>query len=114
MSELINRWFGRAARVPGMLACGLRHADGTTYSRAWEASPAEPLLNELWPRLTAIAEAAGGEAPELLRWTFDKHVVVAAPRPNGPTFFILLVRKTGEDEDAGVERLLQEFRALRG
>lgn len=114
MNELINRWFGRTVRVPGMLACGLRYADGTTFSRTWEVHLSEPLLNDVWTRLHPIAETAGVEAPELLRWTFDKHLVVAAPRANGPTFFILLARKSGDTEDAGLERLLHEFRALRG
>ena len=72
MSELINRWFSRTSRVPGMLACGLRYPDGATFSRTWEVHLTEPLLNELWTRLQPVAE------------------------------------------DAGLERLLHEFRALRG
>ena len=114
MSELINRWFSRTARVPGLLATGLRYADSTTFSRTWEVHLAEPLLNEVWTRLHPIAETAGVESAELLRWTFDKHIVVAAPRVNGPTFFVLLARRPDAKEEAGLERLLHEFRALRG
>lgn len=114
MSELINRWFSRTGRVPGMLACGLRYPDGNTFSRSWEVPLTEPLLNELWTRLHPITEVAGADAPESLRWTFDKNVVVGAARANGPTFFVLLARKSGEAEDAGLDRLLNEFRALRG
>lgn len=113
MSELINRWFSRTNRVPGMLACGLRYPDGSTFSRTWEAHLTETLLNELWTRLQPIGEVAETEAPESLRWTFEKNTVVAAARANGPTFFVLLARKSGEAEDPGLERLLHEFRALR-
>lgn len=114
MSELINRWFSRSARVSGILACGLRYPDGGTFSRTWEAHLTEALLNELWTRLHPIAELAVADAPESLRWTFDKNLVVGAARANGPTFFVLRGRKAGETEDAGLERLLNEFRALRG
>ena len=114
MSEVINRWFSRTGRVPGMLACSLRYPDGATFSRTWEVHLAEPLLNELWTRLQPIADVAGADAPESLRWTFDKNLVVGTVRANGPTFFVLLARKAGETEDAGLERLLNEFRALRG
>ena len=65
MSELINRWFSRTARVPGLLATGLRYADSTTFSRTWEVHLAEPLLNEVWTRLHPIAETAGVESAEL-------------------------------------------------
>jgi hypothetical protein len=114
VSELINRWFSRTGRVPGMLACGLRYHDGSTFSRTWEVQISESLLNELWTRLHPISEVAGVESAEMMRWTFDKNAVVAAARENGPTFFVLLAKKSGEAEDPGLERLLHEFRALRG
>jgi hypothetical protein len=115
VSELINRWFSRAARLPGMLACGLRYADGSTYSRTWELHLPEPLLNELWGRLMPIAEVATtAETPETQRWTFDKNLVVATARANGPTFFVLFTKKGEEPDAASVERLLNEFRSLRG
>jgi hypothetical protein len=114
VSELINRWFSRTGRATGMLACGLRYPDGSTFSRTWELHLPETLLNDIWTRLIPMAEVASAETPETLRWTFDKSVVVAASRANGPTFFVLLSKKGAEVDVAGVERLLNEFRALRG
>jgi hypothetical protein len=114
VSELINRWFSRTGRAAGMLACGLRYADGSTFSRTWELHLPEALLNDIWTRLMPMADVASMETPEALRWTFDKSVVVAASRTHGPTFFVLLSKKGAEVDMAGVERLLNEFRALRG
>jgi hypothetical protein len=114
MSELINRWFSRAARIPGMLACGLRYNDGIVFSRTWELHLPEPLLNDIWARLAPMTKVASAETPENMRWTFDKNIVVASARENGPTFFVLLSRKGEEPDAASVERLLNEFRALRG
>lgn len=113
MSELINRWFSRTARLPGMLACGLRYPNGTVFSRTWELHLPEELLRQIWERLVPIAQFAAADSAETQRWTFDKSIVTAAVRPDGSTLFLLLSNKGGELDAASVERLLNEFRALR-
>ncbi len=113
MSESINRWFSRTARLPGLSGCGLRYPDGTVYSRSWEPHLSEALLNEIWERLLPIAAVAAEGTPESLRWTFDKSLVLAATRPAGPTFFALFTRKPDQPDAPGFDRLLHEFRALR-
>ena len=64
--------------------------------------------------LWATFASARVETPERMQWTFERNTVAAAARAGGPTFYVLLSRKPGETDDAGVERLLHEFRALRG
>ena len=114
MSELINRWFSRAAQFNGVSACGLRYPDGAVFSRSWEAQFPEAMLNELWPRLVPIAEATGCTGAERLDWTFDAGIVTATTHPGGAIFFLLFNSKAGRRDTAGVERMLIEFRALRG
>lgn len=114
MSDLINRWFARAARVPGARAYGLRYSDGQTFSNTWEARFPESMLNQLWNRLTPVAELAGrGAALETRHWTFHHGLVIGAARPDGPAFFVLASKKGAELDEAGLNRLLSEFRALR-
>jgi hypothetical protein len=113
MSELINRWFSRATQFNGVSACGLRYPDGPVFSRSWEEQFPEPTLNELWPRLVPVSEAANGANAEKLEWTFESGSITAAVHPSGAIFFLLLANKTGARPAAGVERLLVEFRALR-
>jgi hypothetical protein len=114
VSDLINRWFGRAARVQGAVAYGLRYSHGSAFSRTWEARLTESVLIELWNRLAGIAEAATpDETPESLRWSFNGGTVIAAARPDGVIFFVLTSRKTDDLDQAGLNRLLSEFRALR-
>ena len=115
MSDLINRWFARAARVPGTRAYGLRYPDGRAFSNTWEARFPEAMLNELWQRLAPVAEMAGpDESPEALRWTFRDGLVMGAARPDGLVFFVLLSKQGVEPDASGLNRLLSEFRALRG
>jgi hypothetical protein len=114
MSELINRWFSRVARVPGMAACGLRYADSSVHSKSWEGHFSETVLNELWSRLLPMTEIAARETPDKLQWTFEGAVIVGAARVNGPTFFVILAKKREVADAAGTEKLLSEFRALRG
>jgi hypothetical protein len=114
MSDLINRWFGRAARVQGAMGYGLRYADGSAYSRTWEGRLTETVLTELWNRLALISEAATpGETPETLRWNFNGGTIIGAARGEGVIFFVLTSRKTEDLDQTGLNRLLSEFRALR-
>jgi hypothetical protein len=115
MNDLINRWFGRAGRIPGAFAYGLRYASAATYSHTWESRLSESVLNDLWNRLAPMAaiEASTVE-PELLRWAFNGASVVGAARPDGTMFFVLTSKKTEELDQEGLQRLLSEFRALRG
>ena len=114
MSELINRWFSRAIQFNGVVACGLRYPDGPVYSRSWDAQFPEPTLNDLWPRLVPLAEAVNSAKPETLEWTFESGIITATVHPSGAMFFLLLPNKTSARHTAGVERLLLEFRGLRG
>ena len=114
MSELINRWFSRTPRLPGMSACGMVHAEGAAFSKSWDEQYSDTVLNALWPKLAAIVDTAESRAAETLQWTFDGCVILGVPRQNGLMFFVLLSNKTGERDNAGVERLLAEFRSLRG
>ena len=114
MSELINRWFSRAARLPGVMAYGLRYPDASAFSNTWEPRLTAAVLNQLWNRLVAVsATTTKGETPDTLRWTFNSGTVVAAARPDGVTFFVLAPKKHEELDGAGLNRLLSEFRALR-
>jgi hypothetical protein len=114
VSELINRWFSRAMQFNGVAACGLRYPDGPVFSRSWDAQFPEATLNELWPRLVPVTETVNGANAEKLEWTFESGLVTAAMHPSGAIFFLLLTNKTGARQSPGIERLLVEFRALRG
>lgn len=115
MNELMNRWFGRLHRVNGVVAYGLRHVDGSTFSRTWEAQFAELELDQLWQRLTDITSAAipEGESPAGMRWTFQNHAASAVPRADGATFYALFTSKQDQVDQAGLERICSEFRGLR-
>ena len=114
MSELINRWFSRAAQFKGVSACGLRYPDGAVFSRSWDAQFPEAMLNELWPRLVPIAGTTGCAGAERLDWTFDAGMITATTHPGGATFFLLFNSQAGGPDAAGMERMLLEFRTLRG
>ena len=114
MSDLINRWFGRAGRLPGAFAYGLRYANGATHSHTWEPRLSEAVLKELWTRLTPMVSLDALErGAELLRWTFNGAHVIGTERTDGTTLFVLASKKPEELDQAGLQRLLSEFRALR-
>jgi hypothetical protein len=114
VSELINRWFSRAARLQGAVAYGLRYPDLTAFSNTWEPRLTEAVLNQAWNRLMTIsATATQGENPETLRWSFNGGTVIGTARMDGVTFFVVTSNRKEELDQAGLHRLLSEFRALR-
>jgi hypothetical protein len=115
MSDLINRWFGRAARLPGALAYGLRYSNEAAFSHTWESRLSESVLNDLWHRLAPmVAIGTRGETADSLRWTFNGALVIGTARADGSLFFVLTSKKPNELEEGRLQRLLSEFRALRG
>jgi len=114
VSELINRWFSRTPRLPGMAACGMVHAEGAAFSKSWDEQYSDTVLNALWPKLASIVDTAEVRDAETLQWTFEGCTIVGVPRQTGLMFFVLLTNKAGERDKPGVERLLAEFRSLRG
>jgi len=114
VSELINRWFGRASRLPGALAYGLRYSNSKVYSHTWEARLSEAVLNDLWNRLAPmISVTQPNGTPEFLRWTFNGAIIFGTTRHDGSMFFVLSPKKSDEANAKELDRLLSEFRALR-
>ena len=72
-------------------------------------SPAGEALSRSMFVPDPISSCPASNRPRLM-----KTVVIAVSRANGPTFFVLLSKKGTDADAAGVERLLNEFRALRG
>ena len=115
MNELITRWLGRLHHVAGVAACGVEGPDGSGFSRTWDTQFPEPALTELWARLRNIAKTSipKDESAESLRWTFNQYLVTAVVRGDGTIFFVLRLKDPAAVDSAGIDRLLNEFRALR-
>ena len=115
MKELLQQWVGQRAQLPGVLACGVRFPDKTSFTQSWAADFRVQNLDRAW--------RCAGEAFQVLkiyffpneyvRWVYEKAVLHCARRDDGICLGIFTAKDTQAPDPAAVQRLLVEFRALR-
>jgi hypothetical protein len=115
MKELLKQWVGQHAQLPGVLACGVRFPDKTSFTQSWAADFRVQSLERAW--------RSSGEAFQVLkiyffptdyvRWVYEKAVLHCARRDDGICLGIFTAKGEQSPDPAAVQRLLVEFRALR-
>ena len=116
MKEFINRWMTRNSRCRGVLACGLRHPDQTTFNQPLDSGLSEDSLNASWDCLAeafAFLHEKQAEAGRLC-WAFEKHRVYAARRGDDTCLGVITQAGEGASDWSALEKMLAEFQSLRG
>lgn len=110
MKQELNLWLSQQTRLPGVLACGLRYTDRTSFSQQWARTvPADALekslacLNDLW----RVLRLHGFQA-QWVRWGYAKGWFYAAQRADGVLLGII-TQRADEAELAAVKELLLTF-----
>ncbi len=114
MKEEFNHWLNQSVPVAGVLACGVRHADDSAFSRAFDPAFTGETLENAWRCV--------GDAFQVLKlnrlptaqacWTYEKALLFCAMRADGLCLAVF-TRKEAEALDAeGLSRMFAEFQAL--
>jgi hypothetical protein len=114
MKELFERWVGERARVPGVLACGLRFPDKSCFTQSW--SPEYPVryLEHAWRCASdAFQVLKINSFPNRhVRWVYEQALLYCARRDDG-IYLGMFTAKDPQAFDANeIEGLIAEFRAL--
>ena len=116
MKESLSQWLNRRARLPGVFACGVRFPDKTSLTQSWSPEFTAPSLENAWRCASDAFQVLRVNffPNERVRWVYEKALLHCACREDGICLGIFTV-KDGEAADAAeIERLIAEFRALRG
>jgi hypothetical protein len=115
MKEFISQWLSRRARLPGVLACGVRFPDKTTLSQSWSPEFTGPSLdNALRCASDAFQVLKANVFPnERVSWVYEKVLLHCACREDEICLGIFTANDPGAVDAAEIERLIAEFRALR-
>jgi len=115
MNESLGQWLARRARLRGVLACGVRFPDKTSLTQSWSPEFTAPSLENAW--------RCAGDAFQVLKvnffpnervlWVYEKALLHCARRADGICLGIFTARDRGAVDDAEIDRLISEFRALR-
>jgi hypothetical protein len=115
MKEFLSQWLSRA-RLRGVLACGVRFPDKTSLTQSWSPEFAEPSLDNAWRCASdAFQVLKVNFLPnERVLWVYEKALLHCARREDGICLGIFTAKDLVAVDSAEIERLIAEFRALRG
>jgi hypothetical protein len=115
MKEAIHLWLHESARLPGILACGVRHADHSGFAQGFSpVFPQAALENAVRCVADTFMVLQLNRLPtERLRWVYDKAFLYATRRKDGSVLILATARDPESCPPETVEALFQEFHSLR-
>ena len=114
MKDLLNEWIGQVGAVPGVLACGVRHADQSARSRSFSQDFSELALENAWRCVgDAFQVLRHNQLPtEQMRWAYENAMLFCALRPDGACLAVFTCKDPQAVDAEGVERLFTEFQKI--
>ena len=115
MNEFLSQWLNQRARLPGVLACGVRFPDKTSLTQSWSPDFTTRSLDNAWRCASDAFQVLRVNffPDERVRWVYEKALLLCARREDGICLGIFTAKDPGAVDAAEIERLLAEFRALR-
>lgn len=116
MKEVLQQWVDRSTRLPGVLACGLRFPDKTSFTRSWSTEFPVHNLDRAWRCASDAYQVLKLNFPpnDYVRWVYENALLYSTRREDGVCLGIFTVRDAQACDPAEMERLLAEFRTLNG
>jgi len=114
MKEFLQQWVSGRARLPGVLACGVRFSDKTSFTQSWSPDFSVQNLDHAWRCASDAFQVLKINffPSEYVRWVYEKAFLYCARREDGVCFGLFTANDPQSYDRAAIERLLAEFRAL--
>lgn len=116
MSMILRKLLDEAARLGGVWAAGLLHADRTVETSMGSTRLDESIIAPVWRQVADTMEVSAHHRlpPQEMRWIFEHVLVYCLRRSDGKMLALIMGRGAGDgfDPDAA-ERLFEEFKNTR-
>lgn len=111
MRARLNQWLAARASVAGVQACGLRHADHSTFTQSHVPDFPPDGLENTWRCVADTFQVLKHHRfPAVnLRWVFEHALLYCLTRPDGTCLMVLITRKAQELDGAGLQAMFDEF-----
>ncbi len=111
MKERLNQWLTERAGVAGVQACGLRHADHSTFTQVRAPDFAPEGVENAWRCVADTFQVLKHHRfPAVnLRWVFEHALLYCLTRPDGICLMVFTTRKAPELDAAGLQAMFTEF-----
>ena len=116
MSEQMQLWLDRNARLPGVLAHALLRAQGGCADKNWQEQTRCASVEESLRAIASLAMHSDllDSQARLVELLFDTAWIFGAVGVDGCWMFILMSREAAKSEVADVRKLAHDFLALAG
>jgi hypothetical protein len=114
MNDRIKNWLAQVPAVRGLLASGVRFADGTALSQSYSCDCPMAALEHAWRCVADTFEvlAAYQQPATRLRWRYELAHLQCVRRNDGTLLGLFVTSRSADLDAAAVERLMTEFEAL--
>lgn len=113
MKETLNLWLSNNGRLPGLLACGIRYPDTSSFTQTLAAGfPSAALENSLRCVADTFLVLQLNRLPaDNVHWVYDKATLYCARRSDG-ICLILIAAKDAVSSAKAIDGLLAEFQKV--
>jgi len=114
MKEHLAEWLRQKPSVGGVLVRGIRFPDQTFFCDFDSRDFPMAALEQVWRCVDDAFQVliARQEPPVRLTWVYERAVLHCTRREGGAILGVFVQRDPKEADQAGVDQLLAEFRAL--
>lgn len=114
MNEALHQWLNQCRPVAGLLACGVRHADQTASTRAFDPAFSDNALENAWRCVgDALQVLKHHHLPtEQMRWTYEQALLCCALRPDGACLAVFISNDPQAVDPGGLEQMFAEFQSI--
>ncbi len=114
-NEVTNRWLSRNAKTKGVLACGIRYSDLTTFNQTGSPEFSTAALDSSWECVShtfAFLKQHKTEVDQMC-WVFENFLLHCAWRSDDTCLGIVTSKNQDEHDAVAVNRIISEFKALK-
>jgi hypothetical protein len=116
MKAALNLWFSQNLMIHGVLAGGLRYADGAPFSQSFSTAFPQSICDHALSSLSDIFRLLQAQRlpGETVRLVYENAVLHAARRKDGICLGVFTLRDLNDYDEPALKRLLGDFLALPG
>jgi hypothetical protein len=115
IKEITNRWLARNTKGKGILACGVRYPDQTTFNQTSNSNFAAKALDNSWNCVSSTFQFLKQNKNDVdqMCWVFENYLLYCVVRTDDVCLGIFTSKKEEEQDPALINRMISEFKALR-
>ena len=116
IKEITNRWLARNTKAKGVLACGVRYSDRTSFNQSSTAEFSLSALDNSWNCVANTFDflKQNQNGVEQMCWVFENYRLFCATRSDDACLGIFASKNEEDHDTAAISKMISEFKTLRG